>query len=79
MKILIKWREIIVEKMMLTIWYVFTEFLFTNLSRFSKEWGKSFIEERREREIRGKIENENMHKMERNHHRKDSAEDFKCL
>ena len=26
-----------------------------------------------------KIENENMHKMERNRHRKESAEDFKCL
>ena len=43
MKILTKWREIIVEKMMLTIWNVSGVILFTNLSRFSKEWVKTFI------------------------------------
>ena len=74
-----KWRESIVEKMKLTIWNVSGGVLFTNFSRFSKQWGKSFIEERRGGYVRGKIENENMHKMERNRHRKDSAEDFKCL
>ena len=41
--------------------------------------GKEFHRGNKGGYVRGKIENEMLHKMERNRHRKDSTEDFKCL